>query len=117
VKESKMDRETHSYDYSDAWFLTTLIMANDWLSMEEIVSMGDALNHAIFTPGEIDGALKKLIPGEFVEKNADKYRATAAARELANCAAFKKAGLFTITDVILKRLNRSLAIGIEENTK
>ena len=94
-----------TYDFSDAWFLTALIMRKDWANMKEIISIGDGLNHAIFTQNEINQALKRLIPVGYIETNGKKYRATEKAYELTNCVAYKRAGLFTQVYVILKRLN------------
>ena len=97
-----------TYDFGDAWFLTALIVINDWADIKEIISIGDGLNHAIFTQSEINQALKRLIPAQYIETNAKKYRATEKAYELANCVAYKRAGLFTQIEVILKRLNKKV---------
>ena len=83
-------------------------MIKDWANMKEIISVGDALNHAIFTQKEINQALKRLIPVGYIETNGKKYRVTEKAYELANCAAYKRAGMFTQIDVILKRLNKKV---------
>ena len=94
------------YDFGDAWFLTALIVIKDWADMREIISIGDGLNHAIFMQKEINQALKRLIPVGYIETNSKRYRATEKAHELTNCASYKKAGLFTQIEVILKRLNK-----------
>jgi hypothetical protein len=49
---------------------------------------------------------EKLIPVGYIETNGKKYRATEDAYKLTNCTAYKRAGLFTQIEVILKRLNR-----------
>lgn len=95
------------FEYSDAWFLTSLIRANVWLTQDEVTDICDLINHAIISQSEIDNALDKFVPLGYVEICEDKYRATEKAQELANCSAYKKAGLFSITEVILKRLNKS----------
>jgi hypothetical protein len=92
-------------DFSDPWFLTALILRNDWTDIEEVITIGDVLNHAIFTQNEINQALQRLTPIGFIEVEGDKYRATEKAHELSNCVAYKRAGLFTQVEVILKRLN------------
>jgi hypothetical protein len=94
-----------TYDYSDAWFLTTLILRNDWADIDQIIAIGDMINHAIFTQNEINQALQRLIPAGYIEVDNDKYRATPKAQELSNCVAYKRAGMCTKVDVILKRLN------------
>ena len=95
-----------TYDFGDAWFLTSLIVLTDWENMEGIISVGDALNHAIFTQKEINQALKRLIPAGYIETKGKKYRATEKAYELTNCVAYKREGIFTQIEVILKRLNK-----------
>jgi hypothetical protein len=95
------------FAFSDAWFLTSLLVTSDWSSMKDILAVGDALNHAIFTQDEIDNALKKLIPLGYMETNNKLYRATLKAHELTNCSAYKRAGMFSQIDVILKRLNKT----------
>ena len=94
------------FEFSDAWFLTTLICNKGWASQEQIIVGADILNHAIMTPNEIDNAIEKLVASGYVEHDQQKYRATEKAHQLADCSAFKRAGLFTKVDVILKRLNR-----------
>ena len=93
------------YDFSDAWFLTALLLLNDWSDMEQIISAGDVINHAIFMQEEMNQALQRLIPAGYIITDADKYRATEKAHELTACSAYKRAGLFTLAEVILKRLN------------
>jgi hypothetical protein len=94
------------FEYSDSWLLTTLILNNGWASKEEIIIGADIINHAIMTQSEIDNAIEKLAFSGYIEIKKDKYRATGKAHELTKCSAYKKAGLFTTIDVILKRLNR-----------
>lgn len=55
------------FEFSDAWFLTTLICLNKWSTMKEIIAVGDNINHAIFNPDEIESALEKLIPLGYIE--------------------------------------------------
>lgn len=93
------------FGYSDAWFLTTLIMLKKWSSLKQIISTGDMINHAILNQEEIDNAIKKLQPLGYIETDGKSWRATEKAIELSNCSAFRRAGLFTMSDVILKRLN------------
>jgi hypothetical protein len=95
------------FEFSDAWFLTSLIKLNEWSTMDEIIVAGDVLNHAIFNQEEIDNALEKLIPPGYIETCEQKYRATEKSFELANCSAYKRAGMFAVVDVILKRLNKT----------
>ena len=107
--KKKTENNSHEvYDFGDAWFLTALIVIKGWANMKEIISVGDALNHAIFTQNEINQALKRLIPVGHIETNGKKYRATEKVHELTNCVAYKRAGMFTQTEVILKRLNKKV---------
>lgn len=82
------------YTYSDAWFLTTLILIKDWVSLQQIIAGGDMINHAIFTTDEINKALTIFTTLGYVELNNNKQmRATEKAYSF--CANdFLKAGLF-----------------------
>ncbi len=93
------------FEFSDAWFLTSLILLKKWSSIKEIISTGDMINHAIFNESEIDNAIRKLQSFEYIETDGKNWRATKKAFELSNCSSFRRAGLFTMSDVILKRLN------------
>jgi hypothetical protein len=55
------------FEHSDAWFLTSLILLEKWSPMEEIMMAGDMINHAIFTPSEIEKAIEKLQPFGYIE--------------------------------------------------
>lgn len=96
------------FEFSDAWFLTTLILLKKWSSLKQIVATGDMINHAIFNQEEIDNAIKKLQPLGYIETDGKNWRATKKAIQLSNCSAFSHAGLFTMSDVILKRLNTTV---------
>lgn len=93
------------FEFSDAWFLTSLILLKKWSSLQQIITSGDMINHAIFNEEEIDNAIKKLQPLGLIETDGKCWRATEKAIELSNCSAFRRAGLFSMSDVILKRLN------------
>lgn len=95
-----------SFDFSDAWFLTALILIGKESTLKQIVQTGDAINHAIMTQAEIDRALLKLIPaGYIVATSKNTFIATEKSAEISECSAFKRAGLFSMVDVVLKRLN------------
>jgi hypothetical protein len=106
VENIYVRRENIMFEFSDAWFLTTLILNKGWASKEEIIRGADIINHSIMLQSEMDNAIQKFLSFGYIEMDNGKYRATEKAHELANCTAFKRAGLFTTVDVILKRLNR-----------
>jgi hypothetical protein len=109
MSKNRMENNSQEiYDFGDAWFLTTLIVLKDWADIKGIISVGDGLNHAIFTQNEINQALKRLIPVGYIEANGKKYRASEKAYELTNCVDYKRAGAFTQIEVILKRLNKKV---------
>lgn len=102
------------YIYSDAWFLTSLILNKDWSSLQQVIVTGDAINHAIFTRDEINVALSKFIALNYVEMDTRKnMRATSKAFELCN-KSFLTAGLFSKVEKILNKLNRADDCGQKE---
>jgi hypothetical protein len=95
------------FTYSDAWFLTSLILNNKWSSLDQVIATGDAINHAIFTKSEVNTALSVLIYLDYIEMdNFKQMRATNKALKLWK-PSFPRAGLFSQTDKILNQLNKS----------
>ncbi len=96
------------YTFGEAWFLTTLLLNKEWSSLQQVIATGDVINHAIFTPDEINGALSKFILMGYIEMDDSKnLRATSKAIELCN-KSFLNAGLFSKADKILTQLNKSV---------
>ena len=62
------------YLWSDAWLLLSVLLAAapDGASLEGIISVGDGINHAIFSFHEIDGGLARLVAGGFVRLKRDR---------------------------------------------
>jgi hypothetical protein len=71
------------YKFSDAWFITTLILIKDWTTLQQVIAGGDLLNHAIFTSDEINSALSIFTTIGYVEISPNKkIRATEKAYKL-----------------------------------
>lgn len=60
--------EELEYWWSDAWLLQSIVYAchSGPASIDEIIIVGDALNHAIFTYAEIDTGLVRLTAGDWI---------------------------------------------------
>lgn len=102
------------YTFSDAWFLTTLILNKEWSSLQQVIATGDVINHAIFTKDEINVALSKFIPLNYIKMdNSKNMRATSEAFELCN-KFFIAAGLFSKAEKILNELNKSVDLDCNE---
>jgi|SRR6185369_7278828 len=56
------------YAWSDSWLLLSVLLAasTEGATLDGIISVGDAINHAIFTFHEIDGGLARLLAGGLV---------------------------------------------------
>jgi hypothetical protein len=73
-----MIQEEIQHRPSDAWVLLAIILAagNDSACLEEIVAVGDGINHAIFTENEMEGGLFRLSAGGYIEEMGDGFRPT-----------------------------------------
>jgi hypothetical protein len=56
------------YQWSDAWLLLAIIYAsqNGTPTLAKVIATGDAINHAIFTPTELERGLARLSRGGYV---------------------------------------------------
>lgn len=60
-----------TFDISDGWLLSTLIISGKKSTLKDIVLIGNAVNHAIFTLGKINDGLSRLeSEGYIVFKNS-----------------------------------------------
>lgn len=58
------------YEWSDAWLLLAIIYASrhEPATLAKVIAAGDAINHAIFTPAELDQGLARLSRGGYVDE-------------------------------------------------
>ena len=59
--------------WSDAWLLLSLIYSRESADRERLRSIGDFINHAIFTDEELDGGLVRLQHAGYVIAANDRY--------------------------------------------
>ena len=64
--------------WSDGWLLLSLIYAGEPADRERLRSMGDFINHAIFTEDELNGGLARLRHAGHVIAFGEKYSASPA---------------------------------------
>jgi hypothetical protein len=83
-----MEKETNSYNWSDAWLLLSIIHASKkrGATLNEIIEAGDAINISIFTPEEMESGLSRLTAGGYIEE---------------------KGGAFSITEQLAGQLSRT----------
>jgi hypothetical protein len=65
------------FTWADAWILLSIIYKspkNEGATLCGIVEVGDGINHAIFTHGELDLGLARLIEAGFVIRSHDKFQ-------------------------------------------
>lgn len=53
---------------SDAWLLLALMYGREASDRRQILSIGDSINHALFTDEELEGGLQRLIAGGHVQE-------------------------------------------------
>jgi hypothetical protein len=63
--------------WSDAWLLLSLIYSGEPADRQRLRSIGDFINHAIFTDEELDGGLARLQQAGYVSVHGHKYSASA----------------------------------------
>ena len=63
------------HNWSDAWLLLSIIYANHQgdVTLDKIIAAGDAINHAIFTPEELESGLARLTESGFIEGNGGRF--------------------------------------------
>lgn len=64
--------------WSDAWLLLSLIYSGEPADRERLRSIGDFINHALFTDEELDGGLARLQQAGHVTVHGDKHSASDA---------------------------------------
>ena len=94
------------YKYGDAWVLTALIFNKKKSSLENLIATGDLINHAIMTVDEINDALTRLIPEGYIMIDQHKRMWPTKEAFKLRTARYYVAGLFSMTDQILKQLNK-----------
>ena len=63
------------YHWSDAWLLLAIVYASRTgdATLDKIIAAGDAINHAIFTPSELESGLARLLAGGYIERKVGVY--------------------------------------------
>lgn len=94
------------YEWSDAWLLQAIICSDkeQGASLYDIISIGDALNHAIFTDEELESGFARLTEGGLIEERDERFFATTDAKEIYSKASSKSRSMFTI----LERLEKAI---------
>ena len=64
--------------WSDAWLLLSLIYSREPADRERLRSIGDFINHAIFTDEELEGGLRRLQRAGHAVAEGDTYAAAPA---------------------------------------
>jgi DNA-binding PadR family transcriptional regulator len=89
---------------SDAWFAAALATIGEPTTLDRIIEAGDAINHAIFTPTEIQQAVRRLEGSGLVEVTPDReFQLTAKGQALLDR---RKGGLVGQVGSVHELLNR-----------
>jgi hypothetical protein len=70
-----------AYTHADAWLLQAILYASQdqRATLKDIIAMGDAINHAIFAPGELQQGLVRLLSGNWIARDDNNYLLTESA--------------------------------------
>jgi len=95
------------YEWSDVWLLQTIISGggDEGASLYNIISIGDALNHAIFTDEELEGGFTRLTEGKLIEERDGRFFATTEAKDIYSKASSKSGSIFAIRDRVAKAID------------
>lgn len=94
-------RKIKKYNSSDAGLLLAIIYAgsgNNDARLEKIISLGDAINHAIFNADELESGLARLTLGKYIKEKNEIFSITLKVER-----AFTKITLHALT--VEKELN------------
>jgi hypothetical protein len=94
--------------WSDAWLLLSLIYSGEPADRERVRSIGDFINHAIFTDEELDGGLARLQCAGYVSAVGHKY--SPSAEVLAWYTSITKGKTRTAVHKDLERVNGFLGV-------
>ena len=62
-----------AFEFYDGWLLLSIGNAKKGSTLEEIISTGDHMNHAVFTIDELNYGMTKLIVNEYVVKKNNRF--------------------------------------------
>jgi hypothetical protein len=65
-----------NYTEKDCWVLFSIGFGNRGSRLNDIISTGDILNHAIFTKEELENGLNKLLNNGYIKFSNDRFYAT-----------------------------------------
>jgi len=97
---------TTEYQWSDIWLLQSIIVGGGekGASLYNIISTGDALNHAIFADDELESGFSRLTAGGLIFEKGTVFFPTEKANEIYRKADKKGGSVYTIR----KRMERLL---------
>lgn len=75
--------DVEKYNSSDAWLLLTIIYAGGGkkaATLDEIIAVSDAVNHAVFNEDELESGLARLTAGGFIKEKNKGFSATLKVR-------------------------------------
>jgi len=59
------------FNWSDAWLLLAIVYASNGkpgATLEKIIALGDAINHAVFNADELESGLRRLTSGKYIKE-------------------------------------------------
>ncbi len=71
------------YNHSDAWLLQSILYSSKEgsSSLKDIIAIGDVINHAIFAPGELQQGLIRLLNGNLINLENNRFSLTGSAKQ------------------------------------
>lgn len=94
------------YAYADPWLLHAVLAAagDEAAGLADVIAMGDAINHAVFTYPEVDGGLARLTAGGWIMVEDKQIKPTDKARKLYERIAGRHHTMHKVTDALREQL-------------
>jgi hypothetical protein len=94
--------KAEEWEWSDAWVLTAALNCGNPVTLEDLVSVGDMINHAIFNYEEIAPAIDRFERAGLMERNGGKWNLYPAIR--ASFEPVRRLGFYEQVGAVLERL-------------
>lgn len=77
--------KTEKFNWTDAWLLLAIAYASSGenkATLEKIIAIGDALNHAVFNADEVESGLVRLTSGKYIKEKNGIFSVTPKVRRM-----------------------------------
>ncbi len=97
------------FQWSDIWLFQSIIIGGDenGATLYDIISTGDAINHAIFNDDELESGFARLTAGDLIFDKDHKFFPTEKGRDIYEKVSSKGGSIYNTQDRLKKLLKAS----------